>query len=125
MLVRLAAQKDAPSPLQCIEVIEQVYGDRCAILESARSSAKRMSRFGCGRELLDLLVRLVATYREGLMDGGGDSNARQVFGKNQLTGKESELVMATQSLRRRRVFEYKRRARRDVPTLSESALVMT
>jgi hypothetical protein len=105
-LVKLAAQKEDPSPQQCIEVIEQVYGDRCAILESARSSAKRMSRFGCGRELLDLLVRLVTTYREGLMNGGGDSNARQVFGKNEYAAKESELVMATQSLRRRRVFEY-------------------
>jgi hypothetical protein len=104
-LLKLAAQKDEPSPLQCLDVIQQAYGDRCVILESARTSAKRMSRFECGRELLDLLIRLVTSYRDALKDGG-DSKARGVFGKNEYAAKESEGVMASPALRRRRTFAY-------------------
>ena len=35
-----------------------------------------------GADLLDLLMRLVTTYRDQLMDGG-DSKARRVFGKSE------------------------------------------
>ena len=41
-----------------------------------------MTRFIYGRDLLDLLMRLVTTYRDQLMDGG-DSKARRVFGKSE------------------------------------------
>jgi hypothetical protein len=82
-LLKLASRRDDPSPLESIEIIEQVYGDRCIVLESARNSAKRMTRFIYGRDLLDLLIRLVTTYRDALMDGG-DSKARQVFGKRSM-----------------------------------------
>ena len=51
-------------------------------------SAKKMPRFVHGRDLLDLLVRLVTTYRDGLKDGG-DSKARLVFGKSEYAAKES------------------------------------
>jgi hypothetical protein len=104
-LLKLATQKDDPSPLQCLDAIEQLYAERCTVLESARASAKRMSRFKCGRELLDLLVRLVTAYRDALKDGG-DSRARAVFGKNEYAAKESEGVMGNAALRRRRTFTY-------------------
>ena len=64
-----------------------------------------MGRFECGRELLDLLIRLVTAYRDALKDGG-DSKARGVFGKNEYAAKESEGVMASPALRRRRTFAY-------------------
>ena len=104
-LLKLAARKEEPSPSQCIEIIEQFYADRCVFLDSARSSAKKMQRFIFGRDLLDLLVKLVTTYRDGLMDGG-DSKARRVFGKGQYAAKESETVMASKATRRQRTFDY-------------------
>ena len=104
-LLGLATQKEEPTPLQCIEVIEQVYGDRCTILESARHSAKRMTRFIYGRGLLDLLIRLVTAYRDGLANGG-DTKARDVFGKNEYAAKESETVMVNKDMQRQRTFDY-------------------
>ena len=104
-LLKLAARKEEPSPLDCIEIIEQCCGDRCTVLDSARSSARKMTRFIHGRDLLDLLVRLVTTYRDGLMNGG-DSKARLVFGKSEYAAKESETVMNNRAMRRRRAFNY-------------------
>ena len=104
-LLKLVARKEEPSPLECIEIIEQFYAGRCIFLDSAWSSAKKMSRFIHGRDLLDLLVTLVTSYRDGLMDGG-DSKARQVFGKSEYAAKESEMVMASKAMRRQRTFDY-------------------
>ena len=104
-LLKLAARKEGPSPLDCLTSIEHVYGDRCSVLSSAQSSAKKMPQFTYGRELLDLLLRLVTTYRDGLMDGG-DSKARQVFGKNEYAAKESTTVMKNRDMRRQRTFDY-------------------
>ncbi|MCY4584532.1 MAG: hypothetical protein OXB98_00695 [Bryobacterales bacterium] len=104
-LLKLAKRKEEPSPLECIEIIEQLYADRCILLDSARSSAKKMSRFIHGRDLLDLLVKLVTTYRDGLMDGG-DSKARGVFGKGEYAARESETVTASKAMRRQRTFDY-------------------
>jgi hypothetical protein len=104
-LLKLAAQKDPPTPLQCIEIVQQIYGDRCTVLETARISAERVDRFIYGRDLLNLLVRLVTEYRDGLMEGG-DNTARQVFGKSEYAAKESETVMANKTMKRQRTFDY-------------------
>ena len=100
-----AALKDELSPLDCLKLIEQVYVNRCTVLDSARSSARKMTRFIYGRELLDLLKRLVTTYRDELVDGG-DTKARLVFGKNEYAAKESETVMKNKRMRRQRIFDY-------------------
>ena len=104
-LLNLAAQRAEPSPLDCIEIIEQVYKSKCTVLDSARSSAKKMTQFSYGRDLLNLLLRLVTRYREELMDGG-DNKARRVFGKGEFAAKESETVMTNRAMRRQRTFEY-------------------
>ena len=104
-LLKLVVRKESPSPLECIEIIEQYYGDRCTVLNSACVSARKMKRFIDGRDLLERLVRLVTTYRDGLMDGG-DSKARLVFGKSEYAAKESETGMANRTMRRQRTFEY-------------------
>ena len=103
-LLNLITRKGEPSPLDCLNVIEQCHGDKCTVLESARGSASK-SRFINGCELLDRLTRLVTTYRAGLLDGG-DSKARQVFGRNEYAAKESETVMANPGMRRQRTFDY-------------------
>ena len=104
-LLRLAAGRDEPNPLDCIEIIERLYGDRCTVLESARSSAKKMKGFVNGRYLFDLLERLVTTYRDRLMKRG-DSAARRVFGRGEYAAKESKSVMANPMMRRQRTFNY-------------------
>lgn len=64
-----------------------------------------MDRFVYGRQLLDMLKRLVTEYRDKLSEGG-DNAARQVFGKNEYSAKESETVMSNKAMRRERTFDY-------------------
>ena len=103
-LLKFALKKEL-SPLDCIEIIELCYDNRCTVLNSARASATKMTLFIYGRDLLDLLKRLVTTYRDGLMDGG-DSKARGVFGKSEYAAKESKTVMTNKAMRRQRTFDY-------------------
>ena len=103
-LLRLVARKGQPSPLECLDIIEQYHRDECTVLDSARRSARK-SPFINGCELLDLLIRLVTRYRAGLQEEG-DSKAREVFGRGEYAAKESESVMASPALLRYRIFEY-------------------
>ncbi len=105
LLLKLATRREEPSPIDCIEIIEQLYGHSCTVLDSARNSARKMTHFIHGRDLLDLLVRLVTRYRAGLIDGG-DSKARQVFGRYEYAAKESKTVMENKAMRRQRTFDY-------------------
>ena len=104
-LLNLACSPDPPTPLECIEVIESMYGDRCVVLQSAKDSSKDMNLFSFGRRLLDMLRRLVTEYRTKLIEGG-DNEARKVFGNNEYSAKESETVMGNKSMRRQRTFGY-------------------
>ncbi len=104
-LLNLACSPDPPTPLECVEIIESIYGDKCTVLESAKDSARDMNLFSLGRRLLDMLRRLVTEYRIKLLEGG-DNEARKVFGKNEYAAKESESVMANNTMRRQRTFEY-------------------
>jgi hypothetical protein len=58
-LLGLVCRPDPPTPLECIELIESTYGDKCIVLESAKDSARAMNLFSYGRRLLDMLRRLV------------------------------------------------------------------
>ena len=104
-IVDLVSREEPPSPLECITLIEKLYGDRCTVLPSAKKSAERMDRFIYGRQLLELLKRLATDYRSKLMEGG-DNQARTVFGKSEYAAKESETVMGSKAMRRERTFEY-------------------
>jgi hypothetical protein len=104
-LLSLACRPDSPSPLECIEIIEGLFGDRCIVLESAKESARDMEFFASGRRLLDMLRRLVTEYRERLLEAG-DNEARKVFTNNEYAARESETVMGNKSMRRQRTFEY-------------------
>lgn len=104
-LLDIACSSDPPSPLECLDVIETVHGDKCIVLETAKESAKEMRHFTHGRRLLDMLRRLATDYRSRLIQGG-DSEARMVFAKSEYAAKESETVMANKGLRRLRTFPY-------------------
>jgi hypothetical protein len=104
-LLDLACRTHPPTPAECIDLIESIYGDECIVLATAKSSAQDMNRFINGRDLLRLLRRLVTDYRGKLMERG-DAEARKVFGRNEYAAKESETVMANKGMRRERTFEY-------------------
>lgn len=105
-ILGLACRVDSPSPLECLEAIERVYGNKCCILDSAKDSARNMGRFIHGRQLLDMLKRLVTEYRSGLIQGG-DNKARHVFGRNEYAATESETVTSNKTMRRARTFVYR------------------
>ncbi|MGD1880178.1 MAG: hypothetical protein ACFB13_22090 [Kiloniellaceae bacterium] len=104
-LLGLASRKSPPTPFECISAIEGLYGDRCIFLDSARQSAKEMNGFAGGRQLLDMLHRLVSEYRDALIEGG-DALARRVFSSNEYAAKESETVMQNKGMSRARTVEY-------------------
>jgi hypothetical protein len=104
-ITALACRQDQPSPEECLEVLEELHGDRCLVLASARAGARDYTGFQQGRRLLDLLIRLVTTYRTALIEGG-DNMARQTFSSGEFAANESETVMNSQGLRRSRLFEY-------------------
>jgi hypothetical protein len=104
-LVALISRDQPPSPLECLDIIEKTYGDRCTVLISARKSANQVDNFVYGKQLLELLQRLVTKYRDALMEGG-DNKARNIFGKSEYAAKESETVMNNKAMRRERMFEY-------------------
>jgi hypothetical protein len=104
-LLSLACRSDQPSPLECLEIIGDLFGDRCVVLDSARDSAEESNRFAHGRQLLDLLRTLVTVYRDQLMEGG-DSEARKVFGRDDYAAKESKTVMSNKAMKRQRTFDY-------------------
>jgi len=104
-LVELVAADKPPTPIDCLGVVEKIYGDRCTVLPSAKSSAEKADGFMYGRQLLELLKRLLTEYRDALMEGG-DNKARGVFGRSEYAAKESETVMNNKAMRRERTFDY-------------------
>ncbi|WP_417810137.1 hypothetical protein [Thalassospira alkalitolerans] len=104
-LLELLCRTDEPTPMDCIEIIESLYGDKCIFLSSAKSTARDVSHFIYGRRLMDMMKRLVTEYRRKLIEGG-DAKARSVFGKSEYAAKESETVMASKPMRQARTFEY-------------------
>jgi hypothetical protein len=104
-LLDVATRSDEPAPLECLNLISDLFDDKCIILESARDSAKNMNRFMYGRRLLKNLHLLVTNYRDKLIEGG-DSIARTVFGRNEYAATESETVTSNPEMRKMRTFEY-------------------
>ncbi|MEZ4449877.1 MAG: hypothetical protein R3B09_10400 [Nannocystaceae bacterium] len=96
-----------PTPEQCLEVLMCLYGERVAILESARDSARRAEGFKHGERLLDLLVRLATDYWRRMVDGGGDAQAKEVFGDRAFAAKESRTAMDNDRARRERTFVHR------------------
>ncbi|WP_156013279.1 hypothetical protein [Thioalkalivibrio sp. HK1] len=90
--------------LNCLEIIEKIYGNKCDVLETAKKSARK-STFEEGRVLLRQLILLVTKYRESLINGGGDSQAKDIFGDD-YAAMESETVMENKKFKRARIFEY-------------------
>ena len=67
-IVDLVSREEPPSPLECITLIEKLYGDRCTVLPSAKKSAERMDR-----------IHLWATIA-GAAQASGDGLPEQTYG---------------------------------------------
>lgn len=98
-------ENKTPTPVECLNIIYSLYDDKCVILDSALNSAHESELFTKGRELLNLLKRLVNEYRNELLIGG-DANAKRVFGQNQFAAKESKTIMNNKKLKECRIFDY-------------------
>ncbi len=105
-LLAFVTRSNAPTPAECLELIEETFGDRCVVLDCAKQSALESSKFLYGRRLLDMLRILVTDYRNMLIERG-DSEARKLFGKNDFAATESEGVLGSKTMRRYRTFDYR------------------
>jgi hypothetical protein len=104
-LMEMATRGDQPTPLECLELINDLYFKECIVLPSAKESAKAVGQFNHGRRLLRSLYKLATKFRCELMDGG-DAMARNVFSRNEYAATESDTVASNPTLRSKRVFEY-------------------
>ncbi len=105
--VFLEAMSDGANLLSCLEAIERLYRGRVVILESARASARKASKFNDPRKAFGLLATLCGNYYDALSRGQGDGAAREVFGKNAFSPKESETVETNKRAAKLRTFRYK------------------
>lgn len=109
--------KGNPSLEQALFIIDALYSDRVAVLDTAYSSAKESDRGGFqhGAKALQILKSLAEEYWLDIVAGKGDQQAKGRFGRNVFAAKESETISAEG--RKRRTFRYK-----DVDILMEKHL---
>ncbi|MEK7691655.1 MAG: hypothetical protein AAB425_11610, partial [Bdellovibrionota bacterium] len=105
----LAIESGALRPADMLRVIARLYGEeRVVVLPSAYKAADGSSSFQFVPRLYELVTRLVTDYRDALVAGRPDSEARHILGGS-YRANESEVTSATQRLARLRVFEYEGR----------------
>lgn len=93
-----------PSPEQCLKLVEAIYPSRVVVLDSAFVSARDSISFRQGRKLIGLLFKLATEYIDAL-SLGGDSKAKDIFGRS-YSANESETVERSPELSRLRQFNY-------------------
>lgn len=93
-----------PTPEECLKLTASIYPSRIAVLDSALSSSRDSIAFKQGRKLLDLLFKLATEYIDALSQGG-DSKAKNIFGKS-YSANESETVERSPELSKLRQFNY-------------------
>lgn len=95
-----------PNPTECLLSLCSLFPKEVEILESAWKSAKESDSFKYGDRLMILLKKLVFDYRMSLIEGKGDSNALNIFGKESFTAKESETTESNKRAIELRTFDY-------------------
>jgi hypothetical protein len=98
-----------PSLEQSLKLINTLYTDRVAVLDSAQDSAHESDTHGFrhGKKAFDLLWKLANGYWQALADGKGDQHAKTVFGHNAYAQNESQAL--SNDGKRRRTFTYRGR----------------
>lgn len=93
-----------PNPEQCLMLVEAMYPSRIVVLDSALTSARDSISFKQGRKLIGLLFKLATEYID-ILSQGGDSKAKDIFGKS-YSANESETVEKSPELSKFRQFTY-------------------
>jgi hypothetical protein len=101
------ALNDCPTLEESLRVIQTLFPERVVILDSAWTSARDAARYKYRETGFDLLWKLVTSYWEALNSGKGDTEARNIFGTNKYSAKESETVTFNRRARLLRTFRYK------------------
>ncbi len=76
---------------RALEVAEAIFGERLTVLASAKDSARKASTFQWPEQVGSLLVRLATDYFDELQKGGGDAQAKKIFG-DKYAAKESRTL---------------------------------
>jgi len=90
-LLERVIQKQAFSVAEALELVCALYPERVLALESARTSAARVSHFRYPEQVLELLLKLATTYWKDLAAGKPDGQARSCFGQFSFAAKEANL----------------------------------
>lgn len=101
--IRLLSSPSEPTAEECLEIIDDLFSDRCEILPSARESAEKYSMFAHGRRLLALMIKLMTEYYECFREGG-DNLAKNVFTRDEYSATESESVTKNKEMVSCRTF---------------------
>jgi hypothetical protein len=90
-----------------LDLIEVLFPDRVVVLDEAKSSARYSDKAGFSdlSVAAELLLKLCDDYWMSLAEGGGDSQARGVFGHKRYSAKESSTLSSEG--KKRRTFEYR------------------
>jgi hypothetical protein len=101
----LLARSGEGTPNDCLFALDFLFPDRLRILSSAFASSEESAGFQKTKKLWELLEKLATDYYDRLStEGSGDLVARQVFGNDSFSAKESESVEGSSRLRQRRIF---------------------
>jgi len=89
-----------------LRICSILYQDRLIVLDSAYKSAQEsdISGFHNVSKAYDLLIKLADSYWESLNAGGGDQQAKEVFGNKSYAANEANLSLEGQRIRK---FLYK------------------
>jgi len=100
-----SAIKNAPTPEECLTLLEHLFPTRVVILPEAWTSSRESVGFRYGQKLYGLLHALSTTYWLALCEGTPDQEARRVFG-SAYAAKESDGVASNKGAKRRRTFRF-------------------
>jgi hypothetical protein len=100
-----SALKGDPSPIQTVDLVERLYGDRIVFLPEARASAKKAAEFQRPERVAHLLWTLATDYFQALAAGRGDVEARKYFGKDDFAAKDKDNLSARG--KKLRTFEWR------------------
>jgi hypothetical protein len=97
----------SPTPEQCLVLLHKLFPSRIDVTPEAYKSAAAAAPFRHGNDLWADLLKLATSYIDVLVEGGGDTDARRLFGKKRFAAKESEQTANNHRCKaaRKRIYE--------------------
>lgn len=95
-----------PALIDALRVIQYLHPENVVILDTAWDSAEKAEDFRNGSKIFSLLQKLADNYYKALIEGKGDTEAKNIFGKDIFAAKESKSVGNNKTARQQRTFIY-------------------